>query len=58
MQKKNRGKLKKKRNKKGESWKKMKKYKKRKRKRNALWITIHSDFGCGETVISPHHLVS
>jgi hypothetical protein len=57
MQKKNRGKLKKKRNKKGESWKKMKKCKK-KRKSNALWITIHSDFGCGETVISPHHLVS
>jgi hypothetical protein len=57
MQKKNRGKLKKKRNKKGESWKKMKKCKK-KRKSKALWITIHSDFGCGETVISPHHLVS
>jgi hypothetical protein len=57
MQKKNRGKLKKKRNKKGESWKKMKKCKK-KRKSNALWITIHNDFGCGETVISPHHLVS
>jgi hypothetical protein len=31
----------------------------KKRKRNALWITvvIHSAFGCGETVISPHHLV-
>jgi hypothetical protein len=31
----------------------------KKRKKNALWITvvIHSAFGCGETVISPHHLV-
>ena len=31
----------------------------KKKKRNALWITvvIHSAFGCGETVISPHHLV-
>jgi len=31
----------------------------KKKKRNAQWITvvIHSVFGCGETVISPHHLV-
>jgi hypothetical protein len=31
----------------------------KKKKRNALWITvvIHSAFGCGETVISPHPLV-
>jgi hypothetical protein len=31
----------------------------KKKKRNALWITvvIHSAFGCGETVMSPHHLV-
>jgi len=31
---------------------------KKEKKRNALWITvvIHSDFGCGETVISRHHL--
>jgi nicotinamide riboside transporter PnuC len=49
------------------SWKKnkQKKTKKRereslkKKKRNAQWITvvIHSVFGCGEIVISPHHLV-
>ena len=33
------------------------KYKKE-RKKNALWITvvIHSAFGCGGTVIPPHHL--
>ena len=32
--------------------------KKKKKKRKALWITvvIHSDFGCGGTVIPPHHL--
>jgi hypothetical protein len=37
--------------------KKNAKYKK-KRRRNALWITvvIHSAFGCGETMIPPHHL--
>jgi hypothetical protein len=39
----------------------MKKYKKKseKKKRNALWISvvIHSAFGCGETMISPHPLV-
>jgi hypothetical protein len=31
----------------------------KKKKRNAQWITvvIYSVFGCGETVISPHHLV-
>ena len=30
-----------------------------KKKRNALWISvvIHSAFGCGETMISPHPLV-
>jgi hypothetical protein len=30
-----------------------------KKERNALWITvvIHSAFGCGETMISPHLLV-
>jgi hypothetical protein len=36
-----------------------KKKSKKKKKRNALWITvvIHSAFGSGETVISPHPLV-
>ena len=64
----NRGKLKKKivilekKKKKGESWKtkcKKKRKSKKKRKRNALWITvvIHSAFGCGGTMISPHPLV-
>jgi len=46
-----------KRGKLGENTKEKEKVKKR--KKNALWITvvIHSAFGCGETVISPHHLV-
>ena len=52
--------------KKGKVGKKMKKYKKKskKKKRNALHrglqqitVVIHNAFGCGETMISPHHLV-
>jgi hypothetical protein len=37
---------------------KMKKCKKKKKMMDALWITvvIHSYFGCGGTVIPPHHL--
>jgi hypothetical protein len=55
MQKKNIGKLNKKKQKKG--GKLEKKWKKKwKKKWNALWITvvIHIAFGCGETVVSPH----
>jgi len=54
------GKLKKKSNfKKKEKKEKRKKLAKKKKKRKAMWITIviHSAFGCGETVISPHPLV-
>jgi hypothetical protein len=52
--------MQKKKEKRGKLGKKYKrKGKSKKKKRNALWITvvIHSAFGCGETVISPHHLV-
>jgi len=47
--------LKKKRKKKE---KKEKLEKKKRRRRKALWITvvIHNGFGCGGTVIPPHHL--
>jgi len=50
------GKKKKKKTKKKEKLKKNTKYKNK--KRNALWITvvIHGAFGCGETMIPPHHL--
>ena len=39
--------------------KKKEKSQQKKKKRKALWITvvIHSAFGCGGTVISPHPLV-
>jgi hypothetical protein len=39
--------------------KKREKLGEKKREEKALWITvvIHSAFGCGETVISPHPLV-
>jgi len=46
---------------KGASWKKVQKNKRKceKRERKEMWITIviHSAFGYGETVISPHPLV-
>ena len=53
------GKLKKKVILKKKKKKKKEKSQQKKRKRKALWITIviHSAFGCGETVISPHPLV-
>jgi hypothetical protein len=37
----------------------MEKLGRKKKKRKALWITvvIHSGFGCGGTMISPHPLV-
>jgi len=49
----------KKKEKRGKLKKKVKKKEKVKKKRKASWITvvIHSAFGCGETMISPHPLV-
>jgi hypothetical protein len=49
--------------KKGKVGKKMKKYKKKVKKKKGMHCTvdynrlIHNAFGCGETMISPHHLV-
>ena len=53
------GKKERKKKKRGKLENKMQKKKVKKKKRNALWITvvIHSAFGSGETVISPHPLV-
>jgi hypothetical protein len=55
--------LERKKNEKGESWKKNEKIQKKSKKKKGMHCTvdynrlIHNAFGCGETMISPHHLV-